>query len=309
MKSKKHGIRISANRVIITSFLVDALDVLLSLVVAVLSGSVVMISQVLEGLADLASSGFLIVGLSRSSRNADKTHPFGYGREIYFWTLVSALLMFGITASLSFYLGLQRFQHPKPIQSIGLAFGVLGITLLTNGYAFFISLRRLLKDRKILRVVEIFYRSSLVETKTTFILDLMGSLASLLGILALLVYALTGDYRFDGLGAMVIGIVLAIFSYFLILGIRDLMVGKSASLETEERIKEATKKIKEVSDVLDLKTMHIGSEKLLVNMEVNLESGITTREIERIIDKIKARVEKEVPSVKHIQVELETRES
>jgi len=305
---KKQGKRISANRVIITSFLVDILDILLSLVVAILSGSIIMISQVLEGFADLASSGFLIVGLSRSSRNADKTHPFGYGREIYFWALVSALLMFGITASISFYLGFQRFQNPRPVTNIGLAFGVLGITLLTNGYAFFISVRRLLRNRKILKVIEIFYKSSLVETKTTFILDLMGSLASLLGILALLVYALTGDYRFDGLGAMVIGVVLAIFSYFLILGIRDLMIGKSASLETEERIRQATRKIKEVSEVLDLKTMHIGSERLLVNMEVNLESGITTREIEKIMDKIKAQVEKEVPSVKHIQVELETRD-
>lgn len=303
MKKEK---RISSTRVIFTSFIVDILDIILSFTVALLSGSVVMISQVLEGFADLASSGFLVVGVNRSSKNEDKTHPFGYGREIYFWTLISALLMFGITATLSFYLGLQRFQNPQPVHDISLAFIVLGITIITNGYALFVSLKRLLRNRSIQNVIKIFYRSSLIETKTTFILDLMGSLASFLGMLSLLIYIITGDYRFDGLGAMVIGIVLAIFSYFLILGIRDLMVGKSASPETELRIKEATKKIKEVESVLDLKTMHVGSEKLLVNMEVNLESDMTTRQIEKIIDKIKAKVEQEVPSVKYIQVELET---
>lgn len=298
--------KLTTNKVVRTSFLVDLSDVLLSLVIAVISGSVVMVSQTLEGFADLVASGLLIVGLRKSRRNPDHAHPFGFGREIYFWTLISALVMFGVSATLSFYLGWQRFFGPEVIHNGYLAIAVLFLTFFTNSYAFMLSLRRLLKKRDMTKIVPIFYRSSLVETKTTFILDLLGALASLLGMVSLAIYKITGDYRFDGLGAMVIGVVMAIFAYFLIMGIRDLLVGKSAPREVENRIKEATLTIKEVQDVLGLKTMHIGSEKLLVNLDVHLSAKLTTRQIEKLIDQIKAAVRKEVPSVKHIQVELET---
>lgn len=297
---------ISAKRVVVTSFLVDVLDILLSLFVAVLSGSVVMLTQVLEGISDLISSGFLLVGLVKSRQKADRVHPFGYGREIYFWTLLAALVMFGITSTFSIYLGYKRFIVPEPIHNLTFAFFVLFLTLGTNGYAFLLSYKRLLKKRRHIDIVKIFYKSSLVETKTTFILDLMGTTASFLGILALGVYAVTGDLRFDGLGAMLMGTVLALFSFLLIAGIRDLLIGKSASLATESRIKKAAMEIPEVKNILGIKTLHIGSEKLLVNLDVHLQSKLTTRQIEKLIDDVKEAIREKVPSAKHIQVELET---
>ena len=304
--SGKKEQRVSGDRVVITSFLVDLSDIALSIFIAILSGSVVMLSQVLEGVADLTSSGLLLIGLNRSKQSPDKTHPFGHGREIYFWTLIAGLLMFGISATFSIHFGWDRFNHPAPIHDIYLAFIVLGITLFTNGYAFWLSFKRLLKNRSFKKILQIFYRSSLVETKTTFILDLLGTVSSLLGIIALALYKITGDYRFDGIGAMVIGTTTGIFAYFLILSIKDLLVGKSASFEAESAIRNAALTVPEVRKILDLKTMHIGSEKLLVNMEVHLNNNLTTDQIEKLVDKIKENILKEVPAVKHIQVELET---
>lgn len=298
--------RITSRKVLITSFLVDLLDIILSLIVALLSGSVVMITEVLEGVSDLASSGFLLVGFYRSRQTEDKTHPFGYGREIYFWSLLSALVMFGLTSTFSFYLGFQRFQHPQAVNNINLALIVLVIAFFTNGYAFSLSFIRLIRKRPLKNIVKIFYRSSLVETKTTFILDLMGTSASFIGIVSLGIYALTRDLRFDGLGAMLIGIVLAIFSFFLVLGIRDLMIGRSASQETEEKIIKAAMEIEEVEDVLDIKTLHLGTEKLLVNLFVHMNSRLGTRELEKLVDKIEDRIRREVPSAKYVQVELES---
>lgn len=297
---------ITSKRVVTVSFLVDFLDVLLSLFVAVVTGSVIMLTQVLEGLADLVSSGFLLVGLFRSGHREDKMHPFGYGKEIYFWTLISALVMFGITSTFSIHFGLDRFFRPRHIENLNLAFLILALTFFTNGYAFLLSWRRLLKKRDFSQIVKIFYRSSLVETKVTFILDLMGTMASILGMFALALYALTGDFRFDGLGAIVIGVVLAIFAYLLILGIRDLMIGRSASAETEARIKKAALSVAEVKGILGLRTLYIGSDKLLVNLDVHMQSRLTTRELEKLIDKIKEKIREVVPSVKYLQVELET---
>lgn len=301
-----HDKRLSARKIIITSFVVDFLDIVLSIVMAILSGSVIMLTQVLEGAADFTASGFLLIGLRRSMKKEDNTHPFGYGREIYFWTLLSALIMFGITSTLSFYLGWQRYLHPEIVHNVNLALAVLIFTFFTNFYAFSLSFKRLLKQKPLKHILQIFYRSSLVETKTTFILDLMGALASLFGVIALGIYVLTGDMRFDGIGAMVIGVTLAICSVFLVLGIRDLLIGKSASLETEAKIVKAAQAVSEVEEVIGIKTLHVGPEKLLVDLDVHMQSSLSTRELEKLMDEIKANIRLQVPSVKYIQVELET---
>lgn len=306
--TKSSKSRISSTSVVTASFLVDLLDILLSVIVAFLSGSVIMISQVLEGVSDLISSGLLLVGLARSNQKEDRDHPFGFGRELYFWTLLSGIVMITITATLSIYLGWQRFQAPHKIQNINLAFLVLGITVITNFYAFYLSLKRLLRNRSIGQLFRIFLRSSLIETKTTLILDLMGVSSSVVGIIALVIYQWIGDLRLDGLGAMIIGGVLAILAFLLVLGVVDLIIGRSASVQTEKRIAEVALATPQVKKVLGLKTLHIGSEKLLVNIEVHLQPNLTTQEIEKLIDKIKEDIKKEIPEVKHIQVELETPE-
>lgn len=306
MGDKESKKRVSSNLVVLVSFTVDLLDIVLSLGAAILSGSVVMLAQVLEGVSDLISSGLLLVGLSRSKQKADRDHPFGFGRELYFWALLSGIVMFAVTASLSIYFGYDRFLHPHQISNINLALIVLAVTILTNGFAFYLSLKRLLRNRNFLQVIRIFLNSSLIETKATFVLDLMGVTASVLGILALLIYQITGDLRFDGLGAILMGVVLALLAFILLLGIVDLIVGRSASLETEEKIKEAALKTPQVHEVLGIKTLHIGPERLLVNLDVHLKHNLTTVEIEGLIDKIKEDIRKEVPEVKHIQVELET---
>ncbi|HVZ58916.1 MAG TPA: cation transporter, partial [Patescibacteria group bacterium] len=197
--------RVTSRRVVVTSFLIDIVDLISSLIVAWLSGSIVMLTQALEGLTDLVSSGFLVLGLKRSLRKEDRTHPFGYGREIYFWTLISALVMLGSTAVLSLYFGYQRFIHPHPLKDMEYAFLILFLSIFTNGYGFSLSYRRLIRQRPLKHLFAIFYRSSLVEIKTTFILDLMGTSASILSMIALTLYIVTGDGRFDGLGAMIIG--------------------------------------------------------------------------------------------------------
>ncbi len=297
---------ITSKRVIFTSLAVDLVDVIVNLVVAILSGSVIMLTEMLEGLSDLVASSFLMVGFYKSKQKEDNVHPFGYGNEIYFWSLLAALVMFGLTSSLSFYFGLQRVLEPKPISGIGIALFILIISVFTNGYAFILSFLRLLKKRPAKHIAKIFFRSSLVETKTTFTLDLMGTSSALLGTISLVIYFFTGDQRFDGIGAMIIGIVLAVFAFSLILGIRELLIGKSASKETEEKIKRAALEIEEVEDILQIKTLHLGTEKLLVNLFVHMKSRLGTKELEHLIDKIEDRVRAEVPSAKYVQVELET---
>lgn len=300
--------KISERRVLVTTFWVDLLDVALNLSVAILTGSVVMLSEFFQGLADLTAAAFLMVGYKRSRKKADSLHPFGHGKEIYFWTLISAVVMMTFTATASFYVGLIRFLNPTDITHIEFGYGTLLITLVTNGYALSLSSRRLLKNKPLKQLPQLFMNSSVVTTKNALVLDLMGTTASSLGLVSLLLYQLLGEKRFDGVGAMIIGVTTAILAFVLIIGIKGLLVGERAAPQIEEKIRTATLSIPHVKEVLNLRTMQIGSDKLLVNIDVHMQDGLTTDELEELIDKIKKRIREKVSSIRYVQVELDTPE-
>ena len=202
--------KISAGKVVWTSFFVDVLDVLINFWIMIVTGSVVMVAELFQGVSDLVASGLLLVGLKRPKK------------EIYFWSFMSAIVMLFIASTLSFYFGLKRFLHPEEIKNIFLAYAILIVNITSNGYAFYLSIKRILKGKNWRMVIKEFKDSKLLITKNTFVLDLMGMGAGVVGLAALVLYQLFGEIRFDGLGAMGIGLVLAILSIDLILNIRRL---------------------------------------------------------------------------------------
>lgn len=305
-KDKKE---ISAERAVLTSFFVDLTDIIANAIVALITGSVVMIAETIQGIVDALSVGIVFIGLKFSKKPADKKHPFGYGKAVYFWTFLAGILIFGITAITIFYMGLQRFLNPEKIQHIYLTFIILSFFILTNGYSLSVGIRRILKGKKLKHFFKMYRTSQLVETKTTITLDLIGSSAAIIGLIALILYQTTGNMRFDGLGAMAIGVILGGLALFLLNNTKNLLIGKSAPPETEEKIKEIVLGIKNVIEILDLKTMNIGLGKILVNIEIHVEEDLKTKQIEKLIDKIRIQIRKNIKEVKHIQIELETPES
>ena len=300
--------RLTARRIVTTSFLVDVLDIALNVAVAILTGSIILLAEALQATADLVSAGFVLLGLRRSERAPDKEHPFGHGRELYFWTLVSSLVMFLITSALSIYLGFKRFLSPQPLENTYLAFIVLAIAVISNGYSLTLSAKRLLGKKKTSYLVNSFFESILIETKTTFVLDLAGTTAALVGLLSLTIYVLTGDLRLDGVGAMLIGITLAILSFFLLISTKDLLVGKSAPKDIEEKIMEIASEVPNVRKVSDLKTIIIGNERVMVNLDINLTKYLNTKGIESVIEEVKTKVQTKIPFIKYIQVEPHTKQ-
>lgn len=297
---------ISARRVLITSFTVDLSDLILNLTVAWLSGSVVMLAEALQGGADLITSSLLLLGLRRSERRPNRHYRFGHGRELFFWVLMSGMAMLVLTATLSVWFGLQRILHPEEIQHIGLAYFSLLVGLVTNFYAFTVSVRRLRGAHVGPNMWQRFRHSSLIETKATLVLDLLGTVAAGVGLVAIGTYQLTGYSAFDGVGSVIIGLATAVLSAMLISAVKDLLVGRSATSDIELMIRKAAMQVDGIEKVLDLRTMYLGSEKLLVNLEVQMRGGLETREIERLIDEVKRHIKRKAPIVHHIQVELET---
>ena len=148
--------------------------------------------------------------------------------------------------------------------------------------------------------------SCIVETKATFIIDFLGTIAAMFGFVALMLFVVTGNAQFDGLGSVVIGLSMMIGAILLMKDVRDLIVGKAVDDETSREIMKAATSVDGVNSVLDLRTMYLGSERLLVILEVHVEDNRDTDEIEKITDEIKQIVSSLVPIVEHIQVEIET---
>ncbi len=300
------GKPISDFRVVATSAFVSLFDVALNIFVAIITGSTVMLAQALQGLSDLVTGGILFFGVRRSKRTADHNFQFGYGREVFFWVLIAGIIMFAGTGGASLYFGYQQLVNPGPVESVWIAMVMLVIGFMTNFYAFRLSLKRLAQRSNGGSVWKQLLSSSIVETKATFVIDLLGTLAAVFGFTALILFIITGHEQFDGIGSIVIGLSMMVGACLLLRDVHDLIVGKAVDATTSQEIIAAAVSVDGVNEVLDLRTMYLGSERLLVIMEVHIEDNRHTDEIEQITDNIKHVVHKRIPIVGHIQVEIET---
>jgi cation diffusion facilitator family transporter len=302
--NRKHHGKVTTSKVLITSLLVDVLDFFMNIAIAIFTGSVVMLVEALQGLADLTAVSMLLFGYRSSRRKATKKHPFGYGKEVYFWSVLSAFIIVAITASLSFYFGYKEFMNPTPVENISVAYLVLGVAVVTNAYAFYVGASKLLEGtgKPLTKIGHAFMTSPMIAPKTTVVLDAMGTLAAVFGLSSLIAYGVTGDVHLDGLGAMLMAVVLAIFSVMLLISTRSLVTGQSAPPELEEKIRQAALRVPEVRNVLGLSTMMLGTESTLANIEVNIRNDHSTDEVEKIIKDVKKEVHLVQPGIRvHVE--------
>lgn len=295
--------RITAKRSVTTSFIVDLGDIGLNVTAMIITGSVILLAEALEGGSDLIASGLLLIGLKISKKRSDKKHPFGFGKALFSWTLLSAMVMLVFGAGMSFYFGLKRFLEPHDIEHIGIAFGTLCISIITNGYALSVSARRLLNNRPFRELKDTLVKSTHVETKNTFILDLTGASAAIIGLTSLLLYQITGIKQFDGLGGMLMGVFIAVTAIALIWGVKDFLAGKSASPDIMKQIKTSVLEVPQILSILELSTMYMGSQKLMLHLDVEVNKNTTAKEITELTDALKAKIKKEVPVVYSMQIE------
>jgi cation diffusion facilitator family transporter len=302
--NRKHHGKVTTSKVLVTSLLVDVLDFFMNIAIAIFTGSVVMLVEALQGLADLTAVSMLLFGYRSSRRKPTKKHPFGYGKEVYFWSVLSAFIIVAITASLSFYFGYKEFMNPTAVDNIGVAYLVLGVAVVTNAYAFYVGAVKLLEGtgKPLTKIWHAFMTSPMIAPKTTVVLDAMGTLAAVFGLSSLIAYGVTGDVHLDGLGAMLMAVVLAIFSVMLLISTRSLVTGQSAPPELEEEIRQAALRVPEVRNVLGLSTMMLGTESTLANIEVNIRNDHTTDEVEKIVREVKKEIHLVQPGIRvHVE--------
>lgn len=296
---------ISGRRVVLTSIFVDIIDIFMNGVVALVTGSVVMLTEVLQGVADLISDLMAYLGIERSDNKPTDLYPLGFGREVFFWTLLSSLVMLFVLAGSSIYFGWQRLLASEEINFIALTFLVLTISVITNGYSFSLSFRRLIKWGNEKSIYQQFLDSTKAESKITFISDAVGSLAALTGLVALLLYQITGNTRFDSFGAIAIGIIMALFAFILLLNTRGFLIGRSISKEDKDKVRQVISLFPQVVDIIYLKAVSFGANQTMVHLGLNLINSLTTDEIEILIDKLEGQIKEALVGEVNILVEVE----
>ncbi|MRN39564.1 MAG: cation diffusion facilitator family transporter [Nitrosopumilales archaeon] len=283
------------------------------LIAAILTGSTAMFAETLHSISDTFNQVLLLFGIKTSTKAATEQHPFGYGKEQFFWSFVVATMLFGISGILSLQQGfgslLSRIHH---IQNADVSYVILAISAAFEANALRVAL--LLAKESIEARGDKISLNTLVqefqESKDPSVITVMvEDSAALLGIvvagIGIFFSEATGDTIYDSLSSVAIGGILMAFAYFLAKENKALLIGESISRKDYNKVVKLVNEIPDVNRIITMRTMHFAPEDVLVTIEVNLVDGLDTDKIESVIDNIEQKVKQAIPYINPAKVYVE----
>ncbi|HEY0428873.1 MAG TPA: cation diffusion facilitator family transporter [Pyrinomonadaceae bacterium] len=294
---------------VIGALIANGLITILKFIAAVFTGSSGMMAEALHSLADTTNQIFLLLGLRFYERPASEKHPFGYGKERFFWSFIAAIFIFGVGATYAIYEGIEKVRHPHVPENLAWAYWVLSISFVLEAISIGIALNQEIGEahHEGLSLGEYLKESKDPTAKTVIFEDS----AALLGIIIAMTGLLLGQYHippaggqlWDGIASISIGVVLAIVAFSLARSSRGLLLGEAATRKSVNAIRKAVKSHPNVNEVIELLTMHLAPKQILVNAHVNLKSDLTNAEIIKTIAEIEKKMKQAEPKVDKIFLE------
>ncbi len=266
-----------------------------------------MLSEGIHSLVDTGNQVLLLHGLKRARKPPDEHFPFGYGKEIYFWSFVVAILIFAVGSGVSIYEGIQRIQAPHDIKSPFVNYIVLCLALIFESGAWFIAFQEFRKHKgkaSLLQAVRSGKDPSLFVVLFEDSAAMLGLLVALFG---LIIIDLTGLIIFDGIASLIIGLILGATALWLAIETKGLLIGESADPIVVSDIRRLLSKQPEISHVNEVLTMHLGPEHILVNISANFSDHISADEIEKCIALLDKKIKQKHQQVSKIFIEAEAR--
>jgi cation diffusion facilitator family transporter len=294
-------------RHVIQSLIANFVIALAKGVAALFTGSGAMLAETLHSLADCSNQLLLLFGIKRSLRPPSETHPLGYGRAIYFWSFLVAVLLFSAGGVFSVYEGVHKLQHPEGISKAWLGLSILGFSLVVEGLATLSNIRELNRRRGTIA----FFRF-LRQTKDSGLVVVFGeNFAAVVGLsFALCAFsaaAVTGDGRYDAAGSLAIGLVLIGVAIFLAVEVKSLLLGERADPAIEAAVRELAKAAPEIEEVFSLLTLQQGPGEVLLAMKIRLRPDLRAGELCEAINRFEAGVKSGRPDVRWCFIEPDVR--
>lgn len=273
------------------------------LVVAGITGSSAMLSEGIHSSVDTFNGVLLLIGIRLSQRPATPEHPFGHGKELYFWSLIVAVLIFGLGGGVSFFEGVQHIRHPQPLHDPTWNYVVLGVAALFEGISFTIALRQFLRQAGARPFWQAIHRSKDPTTYTVLAEDS----AALVG-LAIAALGIWLSHRFDmpvldGAASLLIGVLLAVVAGFLTWQSRDLLIGEGIRPETARAIRSMALAVPRVRDVGRILSMYVGPDDALVTMDLDFDEGTAAADAALAIAEVERQVRARFPMIKRLFIE------
>ena len=267
------------------------------------TGSSSMLSEAIHSVADSGNQVLLLVGNKRSKKAPDAQHQFGYGRRRYVYGFIVSIVLFLVGGLFSLYEGFHKFQHPEDLSDAWIAFLVLGIAIVLEGFSFRTAVREANRARG-KRSLFRFLRDARQPELPVILLEDLGALVGLVfALFGVSMAVVTGDGRWDGLGAMAVGTLLVVIAIFLAFEMAAMLVGESALPEEDAAIRAALASSPLVDRVIHVRTLHVGPDELLVGAKIAISKSDTGAEIAAGIDDAEARLRVAVPSAVYVFLE------
>ncbi len=281
----------------------NLLIAIMKFVASFFTGSSAMLSEGIHSTVDSANQLLLLLGISRSKKPADDTHPFGYGKELYFWTLIVAVLIFGIGGGMSVYEGISHIQHPSELSDPTWNYWVLIGAIVFEGASFIIAIRHFNKSRG----NNSFFKELSQSKDPTLFAVIYEDAAALLG----LVIAIIGVYlshafqspMIDGISSIIIGVLLAIVAVIMVRESRNLLVGESARPSLVKSTHELVKNYPGVKNVHPPLTMQMAPQEVLMVLNIYFDEALSGEKIVDIIDELEVKIRDKHPEVTRLYVE------
>ena len=275
-------------------------------IAASFTGSSAMLSEGIHSVVDTGNELLLLLGLRLSQKPADDSHPFGYGQELYFWTLIVALFIFSIGGGMSVYEGIDHIRHPEPLTDPRWNYVVLGLAVIFEGYSWNIALQQFLASKK-----EDSLWTAIRASKDPIVFTvLFEDTAALVGLLVAFIGVfsghLLGNVYLDGVASIVIGVILCGVAILLASESKGLLIGEGATAETVASIREITNSDPAVDKVVKVLTLHFGPQEILLNLEIKFVQDLATEELAIAVERLENSISSQHSEIQNIFIEAKS---
>lgn len=292
-----------SRRAILAALAANAGIAVSKLVGFLLTGAASLAAEAVHSLADTANQGLLLMGGKKAARAETEKHAFGHGRERYFWAFVVSLVLFALGGVFAIVEGIDKLRHPHALESFGIAVGILLVAVVLETF----SLRTAVKEANHVRGGVgwwTFIRHSRnPELPIVLLEDTGAELGLLIALTGVVTAHITGNPRWDAAGSLGIGVLLVVIACTLVVEMKSLLIGESATEDDIDKIRAAIESTPNVRKLIHIRTQHLGPDELLVGAKLDMDPALTFVEVVATIDAAEANLRKVVPSARVVYLE------
>jgi cation diffusion facilitator family transporter len=290
-------------RAIVAALLANTGIAIAKFVAFLFSGSSAMLAESVHSLADAGNQVLLLIGGRRAKREADESHPFGYGRTRYVYAFIVAIILFSVGGVFSIYEGVDKIQHPHPLENWWWPIGVLVVAIVLESFSLRTAVRESNHIRGKQSWIEFVRRAKAPELPVILLEDIAALTGLTFAFVGVGLAVLTGDPIWDALGTLAIGALLILVAIILGAEMASLLVGEGANPDDVERIRDAINAHPEVEALIHMKTLYVGPEELLVGAKIALARTTKLVDVAKAINDVEHAIRAAVPVARIIYLE------